>query len=171
MSGSFRPLGREREVDVRVIAASHRDLAADVREGRFREDLYYRIGVVELGVPPPRERLVDIPLLVDEVVGKLGVAGSTPNRCTGCRTTRGRARPRAPQRDRARRRAGRQSTARICGRRRAQPRPSRWICRTSRPRTQPPQASKSRAMCQPVGADLSHLDPRRDAVLPRPAAG
>jgi two-component system response regulator AtoC len=65
--GEVQPLGATRveRVDVRIVACTHRDLRAEVGAGRFREDLFYRIAVVEIVVPPLRERASDIPLLVE----------------------------------------------------------------------------------------------------------
>jgi len=70
---SVRPVGETREVpvDVRILSATHRNLQEMVKAGRFREDLYYRINVIELHVPALRERLDDVPLLVDVLLDRV----------------------------------------------------------------------------------------------------
>jgi two-component system response regulator PilR (NtrC family) len=77
---SVRPVGAQAEipVDVRILSATHKDLAALVSEGRFRHDLYYRINVIELRVPPLRERGDDLQLLVGEILRKLTRPGRAP---------------------------------------------------------------------------------------------
>jgi transcriptional regulator with PAS, ATPase and Fis domain len=68
----FNPLGGEEvvKVDVRILAATNRDLKKAIKEGRFREDLYYRLNVISIHVPPLRERKEDIPLLAEEFIKK-----------------------------------------------------------------------------------------------------
>jgi two-component system response regulator HydG len=71
----FRPVGATAEVkvDVRIVAATHRDLAKEVREDRFREDLNFRLQVIPIQVPPLRNHVEDIPALVDFFLGRLAV--------------------------------------------------------------------------------------------------
>jgi two-component system response regulator PilR (NtrC family) len=70
---SVRPIGEQREapVDVRILSATHKSLADLVAAAKFREDLFYRINVIELRVPPLRERAEDIPDLADAIVRRL----------------------------------------------------------------------------------------------------
>ena len=64
--------GKSAAIDVRIIAATHRDLTSAVRQGSFREDLFYRLGVVPVHVPPLRERLADIVPLAEHFLGRAG---------------------------------------------------------------------------------------------------
>jgi len=70
---AVRPLGesREKSVDVRILSATHKDLAAQVNAGKFREDLFYRINVIELRVPPLRERGEDVLAIADNLLARL----------------------------------------------------------------------------------------------------
>ena len=70
---SVRPLGstQEETVDVRIVSATHRDLAADVQAGRFRQDLYYRLNVIEIVIPPLRERREDLPALCAALLARI----------------------------------------------------------------------------------------------------
>jgi transcriptional regulator with PAS, ATPase and Fis domain len=70
--GRSGPIGSTtpRHIDVRVLAATNRNLKNEVEESRFREDLYYRVNIKEIHIPPLRERPQDIPLLVDHLIKK-----------------------------------------------------------------------------------------------------
>jgi transcriptional regulator with PAS, ATPase and Fis domain len=78
--GEIRPVGgkESRKVDVRIISASNKDLDRMLKEGKFREDLYYRLNVVKIALPPLRERKEDIPLLVDHFLQKAGRDSGAP---------------------------------------------------------------------------------------------
>ncbi|QIK80335.1 sigma-54-dependent Fis family transcriptional regulator [Lysobacter sp. HDW10] len=78
---SVRPVGGQAEegVDIRLISATHKDLSALVDEGKFRHDLYYRINVIELRVPPLRERVEDIGTLTTMILAKLSERHQMPN--------------------------------------------------------------------------------------------
>jgi len=69
----IRPVGAQREVpvDVRIISATHKDLGTLVEQGEFRQDLFYRINVIELTLPPLRERRADIPLLAEKMLARI----------------------------------------------------------------------------------------------------
>lgn len=84
----IRPVGSEQEipVDVRVIAASNRDLKAEVSAHRFRQDLYYRLQVLEVRLPSLRERPEDLPLLVEHFIGQLAPYLDVPRLAPDSRT-------------------------------------------------------------------------------------
>ena len=73
-SGEFIPVGevRPQKVDIRLIAATNSDLEGAAEKGAFRADLYYRLNVISMKIPPLRERPEDIPLLIDHFIAKLG---------------------------------------------------------------------------------------------------
>lgn len=80
---AVRAVGGQQEliVDVRILCATHKDLAAEVAAGRFRQDLFYRLNVIELRVPPLRERREDIPLLAETMLRRLSEGtGIAPTR-------------------------------------------------------------------------------------------
>jgi len=69
---------KERPIDCRLLSATHKDLSALVEQGVFRQDLFYRINVIEIHVPSLRERTEDIPLLADHVLGRLAAQSGVP---------------------------------------------------------------------------------------------
>jgi two-component system response regulator PilR (NtrC family) len=74
---SIRPVGGTEEIptDVRLLCATHKNLEVEVKEGRFRQDLFYRLNVIQISIAPLRERKEDIPALIEHLLGKI-VAGS-----------------------------------------------------------------------------------------------
>jgi len=79
-NGEIEPVGAASSVrvDVRVVAATHRDLQAEIEAGNFREDLFYRLNVIPIRTPPLREHLEDVPLLVDYFVRRYAAANNYP---------------------------------------------------------------------------------------------
>ncbi len=70
---AIKPIGGQKEipVDIRILSATHKDLAAEVEAGNFRQDLYYRINVIELSIPPLRERITDLPILANFMLSRI----------------------------------------------------------------------------------------------------
>jgi two-component system response regulator PilR (NtrC family) len=70
---ALRPIGAQKEtpIDVRLMSATHKNLLAEVRSGRFRDDLYYRVNVIDLMVPPLRNRRADIPLIASHILRQM----------------------------------------------------------------------------------------------------
>lgn len=81
-SKTFQRIGSSRvlHMDVRIIASTNKDLTAEIESGRFRQDLYFRLNVIPIHVPPLRERKQDIPMLVDTFLDKLAGQSATPKK-------------------------------------------------------------------------------------------
>ena len=77
---AVKPIGAPKEipVDVRILSATHKDLAHEVEQGHFRQDLYYRLNVIQVDVPPLRERMPDLPLLAEYFLQKLATQWDVP---------------------------------------------------------------------------------------------
>jgi len=77
---AVKPIGAPQEipVDVRILSATHKDLAHEVEQGHFRQDLYYRLNVIQVDVPPLRERMPDLPLLAEHFLQKLAAQWGAP---------------------------------------------------------------------------------------------
>ncbi|MDH3608375.1 MAG: sigma-54 dependent transcriptional regulator [Gammaproteobacteria bacterium] len=75
---AIKPIGGQKEipVDIRLLSATHKDLAAEVETGNFRQDLYYRINVIELNIPPLRERITDLPILANFMLSRISGSNS-----------------------------------------------------------------------------------------------
>ena len=88
-TGAFRRVGGTETLhsDFRLVAATHKRLLEMTRDGRFREDLYYRISAFPIGLPSLRERRGDIVLLVDSILQRIGNAGDAGGRSPGHKLT------------------------------------------------------------------------------------
>ncbi len=77
---NVRPLGstQEEAVDVRIVSATHKNLQAEVQAGHFRQDLFYRLNVIEISVPPLRERREDLPALCDAILARIAQESGQP---------------------------------------------------------------------------------------------
>lgn len=77
---SVRPLGalQEELVDVRIVSATHKDLASEVQAGRFRQDLYYRLNVIDIYIPPLRDRCEDLPALCQALLARIAAESGLP---------------------------------------------------------------------------------------------
>ena len=81
---AIKPVGSQKEipVDIRLLSATHKDLANEVEAGNFRQDLYYRINVIELNIPPLRERITDLPILANFMLNRISSSNGNSHNLT-----------------------------------------------------------------------------------------
>ena len=153
--GTVEPLGTNEStrVDVRIISATHRNLRERIREGRFREDLYYRLNVLDIEIPPLRERRGDLPLLLQYFLNKFTQPGKPPPTIVAARLGGAVAVPRSPATCASSRTP---SSTRSCWR--AAARSTSSTCRPASPAPSTAAAARRAAACARSRAALKEFE-------------